>query len=172
MLVPEGRPQGAKPPREGPAEPPPEVPGELELGLAPRCPYCHERVAPASPDKLACNACMAWHHQACWGEHTRCAACGANRSGTEPLRAEGPVRAQPGALTHPAAPVTGELSAREARVWGGCVAAVGGALTLVCCGLFLAFFGANGQRGDLIFLPLTVLSLLLTRFGLRRALPR
>lgn len=39
-----------------------------------RCPYCHEDASGA--DLVACTACMAKHHEACWDEHTQCSACG------------------------------------------------------------------------------------------------
>lgn len=40
-----------------------------------RCPYCHDPVTPADA-KRSCEACMAWHHRACWVEHGACSACG------------------------------------------------------------------------------------------------
>lgn len=40
----------------------------------PQCPFCHTPVAP-SDEKVACDKCMSWQHQACWEEHGRCAAC-------------------------------------------------------------------------------------------------
>lgn len=43
----------------------------------PRCPFCHERISPRV-EKLACDACMAWHHAECWSEAgQRCGGCGA-----------------------------------------------------------------------------------------------
>lgn len=45
----------------------------------PRCPYCHEDVGP-DDEKTACSACMAWHHRACWTEHSACSGCGARES--------------------------------------------------------------------------------------------
>ncbi|MCO5169496.1 MAG: hypothetical protein M9894_24405 [Planctomycetes bacterium] len=45
----------------------------------PRCPYCHEDVG-ADDEKTACSACMAWHHRACWTEHSACSGCGARES--------------------------------------------------------------------------------------------
>jgi hypothetical protein len=47
----------------------------------PRCPYCHEDIEASGLDKLACNACMAWHHKACWEEHGHCAACSHRETG-------------------------------------------------------------------------------------------
>jgi len=38
-----------------------------------RCPYCHDKVE--LDDRVACAACLAAHHQACWSEHLRCATC-------------------------------------------------------------------------------------------------
>lgn len=46
----------------------------------PRCPFCHDPVAP-SMEKTACHACMAWHHAECWGEHGGCATCGLDAEG-------------------------------------------------------------------------------------------
>ena len=47
----------------------------------PRCPYCHDKVRPDAV-KLACNACMAWHHQECWIEGgDQCATCGQAETG-------------------------------------------------------------------------------------------
>lgn len=48
----------------------------------PRCPFCHEDIAPAS-EQLACNACRAWHHQDCWREGAGCSACRAGATGLE-----------------------------------------------------------------------------------------
>ena len=45
----------------------------------PRCPFCHDDVRPED-EKAACSSCMAWHHEACWGEHGGCSACGAGRA--------------------------------------------------------------------------------------------
>lgn len=43
--------------------------------VAPRCPYCHEGIAPGAPQE-ACRTCRAWHHEACWVEgRSRCSAC-------------------------------------------------------------------------------------------------
>ncbi len=49
----------------------------------PRCPFCHEAVGADEP-KTACEACMAWHHRACWSDHGTCSACG-NAAATAPL---------------------------------------------------------------------------------------
>lgn len=48
---------------------------QLELSInRPRCPYCHDGVEAAS-DKVACDACMSWHHRDCWRELGACGAC-------------------------------------------------------------------------------------------------
>jgi hypothetical protein len=45
----------------------------------PRCPYCHEDLAPEM-EKAGCQSCLAWHHAACWHEAGgRCATCGRKR---------------------------------------------------------------------------------------------
>jgi hypothetical protein len=41
-----------------------------------RCPFCHESVAPASDDWVACSQCLGRHHAACWEEGAACAGCG------------------------------------------------------------------------------------------------
>jgi hypothetical protein len=48
-----------------------------------RCAFCHEEV-PAE-ERVACAACFAAHHDACWGEAGRCATC----QGTQALVREG-----------------------------------------------------------------------------------
>jgi hypothetical protein len=77
----------AEPPREV-TEPPREIreqPREVAREQPrvqlerPRCPFCHAGVEPDVP-KAACDACMAWHHKACWGEGGGCGACGARVS--------------------------------------------------------------------------------------------
>jgi hypothetical protein len=71
----------------------PEGMRSLEAHIAhPRCPYCHEGVAPADT-KTACTVCMAWFHRDCWGElGGRCATCGHvdSRSDRPALRVETP----------------------------------------------------------------------------------
>ena len=47
-----------------------------------RCPYCHESVRPET-SKLACDSCMAWHHQECWQEHGKCSVCEWSQPSTE-----------------------------------------------------------------------------------------
>lgn len=69
-----GRPEQPKPG----GGPPPEVAPREDVRLlrSPhRCPYCHEGVAVDDPHQVACRACLGRHHQACWEEAGRCAAC-------------------------------------------------------------------------------------------------
>ncbi|MCO5169052.1 MAG: hypothetical protein M9894_22140 [Planctomycetes bacterium] len=40
-----------------------------------RCPFCHDDVPATASDGVVCAACLARHHEACWGEAGRCAAC-------------------------------------------------------------------------------------------------
>ena len=40
-----------------------------------RCPYCHEEVRAERADWVACEGCLARHHQSCWSEHGSCATC-------------------------------------------------------------------------------------------------
>lgn len=47
--------------------------------VPPRCPYCHEDVAPGDPGWAACASCQARHHRACVAESPRCASCGEQR---------------------------------------------------------------------------------------------
>lgn len=61
-----------------PAPHPPIADLDLEV-KRPRCPFCHEEVENGDA-KTACLECMAWHHEACWGEHGACAACQAELS--------------------------------------------------------------------------------------------
>jgi hypothetical protein len=45
-----------------------------------RCPYCHDDIAPDSPGWVACQSCLARHHDPCWREAgNRCGTCGASR---------------------------------------------------------------------------------------------
>ena len=41
----------------------------------PRCPYCHEDVAPQGEKAYGCPSCLAWHHRACWDELAGCGVC-------------------------------------------------------------------------------------------------
>ncbi|MCO5166542.1 MAG: hypothetical protein M9894_09275 [Planctomycetes bacterium] len=41
-----------------------------------RCPFCHDQVAVDAPGWVACVACLARHHAACWREAGCCGACG------------------------------------------------------------------------------------------------
>ena len=44
------------------------------------CPFCKDAVRP-DQDKVACDACMAWHHSECWADYGACSACrGASRA--------------------------------------------------------------------------------------------
>lgn len=60
----------------------------------PRCPYCHEGVAP-DQGKQACDACMAWHHSECWAEHGGCSACGSEARVGEAAPKTRPPRPRP-----------------------------------------------------------------------------
>ncbi len=65
--------------REALAERSPQAGGtgvtlERRGGAADRCPYCHDDAR--SDSQVACAACLARHHVACWDEHGECAACG------------------------------------------------------------------------------------------------
>jgi type II secretory pathway component PulF len=48
---------------------------EVKVG---RCAYCHDRVNPT--ERVACSACLAVHHRACWAGDGACAACGENKA--------------------------------------------------------------------------------------------
>ncbi|MBL4844711.1 MAG: hypothetical protein JKY65_04225 [Planctomycetes bacterium] len=41
-----------------------------------RCPYCHDAITGPGP-KTGCEACLAWHHTACFRELGRCGNCSA-----------------------------------------------------------------------------------------------
>jgi len=40
-----------------------------------RCPYCHDEVAVLA-EEVACEKCLARHHETCWRDAGRCATCG------------------------------------------------------------------------------------------------
>lgn len=67
-----------------------------------RCPFCHESVAPASDDWVACAQCLGRHHAACWAEGAACAGCGhtgrlsAGEAQASPSRTFTPVEPAPG----------------------------------------------------------------------------
>lgn len=42
-----------------------------------RCPFCHEDTQPEG--SVACQGCLARHHEACWAESGQCGACGGER---------------------------------------------------------------------------------------------
>ncbi|MBX3467347.1 MAG: hypothetical protein KF878_10690 [Planctomycetes bacterium] len=50
---------------------------DVRLAAA-RCPFCHDDVHPDAGDVacVACERCLARHHEACWDEARRCGACG------------------------------------------------------------------------------------------------
>lgn len=53
---------------------------DVRVGASPvRCPYCHEGVDPGDPTWVACGACLARHHEACWDERGACSTCGGVR---------------------------------------------------------------------------------------------
>lgn len=53
---------------------------DVKVGASPvRCPYCHEGVDPGDPTWVACGACLARHHDACWDERGACSTCGGVR---------------------------------------------------------------------------------------------
>lgn len=45
-----------------------------------RCPYCHESVSLEADHWVACQQCLARHHEGCWSESSRCASCGSDRA--------------------------------------------------------------------------------------------
>jgi len=78
-----------------------------------RCPFCREAVRPDEA-KTACDACMAWHHTECWGEHGGCAAC--DHAGA--VAPGAPRRAREGAGAEPAPAASAEGAAECRRI--GC----------------------------------------------------
>ncbi|MCO5167377.1 MAG: hypothetical protein M9894_13590 [Planctomycetes bacterium] len=73
-------------PEEKPRPPGPPAPaerGDIVVQQS-RCPFCHEGLTADAAGWVACAACLARHHEPCWGEASRCAACG----GAERLRRE------------------------------------------------------------------------------------
>lgn len=61
--------------------------GQVQVGRD-RCPFCHVGVSPNQP-KIACDACMAWHHAECWKEYGACAACAASEVAGAPCNWKG-----------------------------------------------------------------------------------
>lgn len=77
-----------------------------------RCPYCHAPVDRAAEAWVACRACLAPHHDGCWGEAGRCAGCGERRVVGEPVE----LPAAPPASTGPRLAL--ELRGRRAHLEG------------------------------------------------------
>ena len=48
-------------------------------GSLARCPFCHDEVAPGAADWVACESCLARHHETCWNESACCATCQGTR---------------------------------------------------------------------------------------------
>ena len=51
-----------------------------------RCPYCHDSIGIEDTEWVACEACLARAHTACWGELRECAACGHGKAMPRHLR--------------------------------------------------------------------------------------
>jgi hypothetical protein len=49
------------------------------VGLS-RCPFCHDAIGLETTEWVACQRCLARHHDGCWDEAAGCAACGATRA--------------------------------------------------------------------------------------------
>lgn len=47
-----------------------------------RCPFCHEGAE--AEGSVACQGCLARHHEACWNESGRCGSCG-SQQGLAPM---------------------------------------------------------------------------------------
>jgi hypothetical protein len=62
-------------PRPGPPREVDPRDDEHVAGSPVRCPFCHDDVA-IEGEWSACSRCLARHHQPCWTEGGRCAACG------------------------------------------------------------------------------------------------
>jgi hypothetical protein len=105
-----------------------EVMGEdVELRDArvnhPRCPYCHDVVRPQDAAKVGCSACMAWHHEACWGEAGGCGACGFGRAAPRPATIdEAKVDAEPAVRDPPVGLLLGAALAATLLVGAGAYA--------------------------------------------------
>ncbi|MCO5170107.1 MAG: hypothetical protein M9894_27555 [Planctomycetes bacterium] len=61
-------------PRPDPAPRPESRPDVHVVASPTRCPFCHADVA--AQGSVACQGCLARHHDACWHEGGRCATCG------------------------------------------------------------------------------------------------
>ncbi len=144
----------------------------LEVSVTrPRCPYCHDEVSQGDV-KVACDACMSWHHRDCWGEQGACAACGHERT------SEGRVAPRP--VARPPSPAPGLRGPRLAYRLGkgvgllaelGLDALVRGAfyLTVLALGWLLGrwFFEGTLPKGAPV-VQLAVMAAVLLWLGRRR----
>ncbi len=92
-----------------------------------RCPFCHEPVRASDPAKAGCSACTAWQHTACWSEHGRCAACGAEAAWPSLAKA----------AAQPAAPAR-----RRPPRW----AVIAAALAAACAALIVVLLDGTRER--------------------------
>jgi hypothetical protein len=53
--------------------------GPTVLGLS-RCPFCHDAIGLETTEWVACQRCLARHHDGCWDEASGCSACGGTRA--------------------------------------------------------------------------------------------
>lgn len=83
----------------------------------PRCPYCHTDVIPGQGEKQSCGECMAWHHQACWDEHSGCSACNRGRPATSPSGRSVPLKRTGPSLLRRTASLLAVLVALGALGW-------------------------------------------------------
>lgn len=51
-----------------------------------RCPFCHDDVRVATDAWVACEQCLARHHDGCWVEGAGCSSCAAQRALARPAR--------------------------------------------------------------------------------------
>lgn len=126
-----------------------------------RCPFCRDAIVAGDRAKLACNACMAWHHTACWTEHGRCAGCGGAESGPEPVTAA--LAARPVVVDAATdVPRSHVPDAVNPIVAGWLVVVLGGACTVLTLLLAARGLTANARPSDALFLLPAALSALLT----------
>jgi hypothetical protein len=86
-----------------------------------RCPFCHSEVDRDRDDWVACEACLARHHEACWKESGSCAGCGEHRSlgpGERGPEERGPGERGPGERWPGAGPAAGARPAVDLDLRG------------------------------------------------------
>lgn len=130
-----------------------------------RCPFCRDAIAASERGKLACNACMAWHHAACWTEHGRCASCGGAESGLAGVAAAPVGSAGPSAAERPLVRPPPHPDPVDPVVAGVVVLVLGAVCALLTLALSSEALTANGRPSDALFLLPAAISVLVAYRG-------